>query len=92
MAIERYEQTLINAVWFIEFERVEGGAKLLRHYRIRFNDPKRPVSVGAGQIIESEDGNRTAVAVEFIPYGKTEKETLKLVNPGHVFGYHGLEE
>jgi hypothetical protein len=88
--IERYEQMLINYVWFIEFERVEGGAKLLRHYRVRFNDPKRPVSIGAGHIIEKE-GDRIAVAVEVIPYGKTEKETLKLVNPGHVFGYHGLE-
>jgi hypothetical protein len=90
--IERYEEMLINYVWFIEFERVEGGAKLLRHYRVRFNSPDRLKADGAGHIIESEDGTRTAVAVEIIPYGKTEKERLELVNPAHVFGYHGKED
>jgi hypothetical protein len=90
--IERYEQMLINYVWFIEIERVEGGAKLLRHYRVRFNSPERPVSIGAGHIIEKGEGDRTAIAVEIIPYGKTETERLDIVNPAHVFSYHGAEE
>jgi len=90
MAIERYEQTMINYVWFIEFERVQGGAKLLRHFRKRFDDPTRPKSNGAGHIVESrEDGNRIAEMVEFIPYAtpSAKPTRLKVINPKHVFDY-----
>ena len=82
---EIYEQMLINYVWYIVFERVEGGAKLLRYYRRHYKSLYKPTAVGAGYPVESDDGKRTIVAVEFIPYGKTEKERLEVVNPGHVF-------
>ena len=79
--LEVYEQMLINYVWYIAFVRVEGGAKLLRYYRRHYKSLYKPTAVGAGYPVESDDGKRTIVAVEFIPYGKTEKERLEVVNP-----------
>lgn len=84
---EIYEQMLINYVWFVEFERVKGGVKLLRHFRLRYNSPDRPNANGAGHVIETTDGSRIAVSVEIIPYGKNKKEVYKIVNPQHVFSY-----
>jgi hypothetical protein len=84
---ETYEETLINYVWFIEFERVEGGVKLLRNYRLRFNNPDRPTSLGAGHTIERTDGSRIVESVEIVPYKTNKKEVHKVVNPKHVFSY-----
>jgi hypothetical protein len=89
---ETYEETLINYVWFIEFERVPGGVKLLRHYRLRFNNPDRPTTLGAGHIIETTDGSRIAIAVEIIPYGKNKKEIYQIVNRKHVFSYESEDD
>jgi hypothetical protein len=94
-AIERYEQAMINYIWFIEFQRVQGGVKLLRHYRKRFDDPTRPKSMGAGHIVENRDsGNRTAEMVEFIPYAtpSAKPTRLTIVNQKHVFAYDKAED
>lgn len=88
---ETLVKRLIDSVWTLEIERVEGGVKILSHTRDRYVSPKEEKEALKFRLIE--DDNRKVLEVCVFDKGHSiggdsqPIEHLKVVNPQHVFSY-----
>ncbi len=97
---ETYGSGGINWGWYLEIERVgDTTCKIIRQWRLHYyRDFDHPETLGGYRIKEDhlpkENGawhTRNAIEVEI--YANTTRTAfLKVLNPGHVFGYDGKTE
>ena len=90
--VEFATKRLINAVWTVAFERVEGGVKVLAYDRTLDVGYEKEHELPRMQFVEDDERNATELLLkpfEAFMYhaGSEPTERLKVVNPKNVFEY-----
>lgn len=83
---------IIDSVYTIAYRLIDGKAEILeydRHNRIAYQQEKE---LPQGKIIESPDGERTAIELKIAPYkcfrqNYDDAKTYEIANPQHIFSY-----
>lgn len=85
-----YIQPMINWDWYLVCDEKDGGVEVIsfdRHHRYEDRGCKVPFRIDGTLSVVSEGPDRTLVGITVNEGGGF--RTLRVLNPGHVFSYHG---